>query len=112
MTRFRLERLVASTVFWRSFESGLLPPGVSPTVILIWLVAFLATPGYLLAFAVGINFGGSNPATLLDRLLAPTLLLIVWSMAAMVMVALLVWEGVYPDRRDVRILGTIGLKTR
>lgn len=112
MRRFHLERLVASTVFWGSFESGLLPPSVSPTVILIWLVAFLATPGYLLAFAVGVNLGGSNPATLLDRLLAPTLLLIVLSMAAMVLVALLVWESVYPDRRDVRILGAIGLKSR
>ncbi len=112
MSVLRLERLVARTVFWRFFEAGTLSAGVSPAIVLIWVVAFLAVPGYLMAFVTAINLGGSDPDTVLERLLTPTLLLIVFSMVAMSVLALLVWDAVYPDRRDVRILGAIGLKRR
>ena len=43
---------------------------------------------------------------------ADRLILITLSMIAMGVVGLVIWDGVFPDRRDVRILGVLPIPTR
>ena len=43
---------------------------------------------------------------------ADRLILITLSMIAIGVVGLVIWDGVFPDRRDVRILGVLPIPTR
>lgn len=115
MKLFRAELLLARTFFGRCFESDLMPPGLPQVRIVIWGIALLAAPGYLVSFLFGIHYDRLwrfNRASLADAILADQLLFVTFSMMALGLVALIIWEGVFPDRRDVRILGTLPLSTR
>src|SRR5438046_2310298 len=110
--RFRAELLLARTFFYRSFESDLLPPGLPPVQMVIWGIAFLAAPGYLMSFVLAIKYGHLSSAALADASLNDQLVFVTFGMMALGMVALIMWEAVFPDRRDVRILGMLPLSTR
>ena len=107
--------LLARTFFGRFFENDLLPPGLPQVQLVIWGIAVLAAPGYMLAFRSGIKYSAIHklaPARLLDSMLFDQLLFVAFGMMALGLVALVIWEGVFPDRRDVRILGVLPLSTR
>jgi hypothetical protein len=110
--------LLARTFFARFFESDLMPPGLPQAQLVIGSLAALAAPGLLLParFAMKydrIAYDPHVPAGVLSRmLLVDRLLFITLAMTAMGFVALVVWEGVFPDRRDARILGALPLPGR
>lgn len=109
------ERLLARTFFRRLFESELMPPGLPQVQLVIWSIAMLAAPGFILAFEVERNYARLwrvAPARIPDAILDDQLLFVTYSMMALGLVALVVWEGVFPDRRDVRTLGVLPLRTR
>lgn len=112
MTRFTMERLLARTFFRRFFETDLMPPGFAPTQMLIWSIALFAGPGYLMSFAAAIRYETIPHARLPDTILLDELRFVTFAMIALGAVALIVWEGVFPDRRDVRILGVLPLSIR
>ncbi len=112
MTVLQTEWLLTRTFFGRFFESDLLPPGLPQVQLLIWGIAFLTAPGYLLSFVFAINYGAVPRAQLPDVVLGHQLLFVMFGMVALGAVALIIWEGVFPDRRDVRILGVLPLSSR
>ena len=84
-----------------------MPPGMPQAQLVIWSLAFLAAPGLLLPGEVRpAVLGGRRPAG--DRsshaLLVFRLFFITLTMTAIGMVALVIWDGMFPDRRDARIL--------
>jgi hypothetical protein len=105
--------LLGRTFFKRLFESDLMPPGVPQEQILIWSMAVLAMPGLAVPMIftpkysrLAFSPGALEPAIALDRMLLITL-----SMMAIGFAALVVWEGVFPDRRDARILSPLPVRT-
>ena len=63
--------LLARTFFARFFESDLLPPGMPQAQIVVWSLAFLATPGLILPakFATGNLRMNSDPGSIVHALL-------------------------------------------
>jgi hypothetical protein len=95
--------LLARTFFGRLFESELMPPGVPQAELVIWSMVLLAGPGFFLP-VVRIAYGMPRVAVASDRLILFTL-----AMITMGFVGLATWDGVFPDRRDARILGPLPL---
>ena len=98
--------LLARTFFARFFESDLLPPGMPQAQVVIWSLAFLAAPGLILPvkFMQGSGGGDSSPQSIAHTLLVFRLFFITLTMTAIGFVALMIWDGIFPDRRDARIL--------
>ena len=99
--------LLTRTFFARFFESDLLPPGVHQAQFTIWIVAGFAAPGLLLPARAADSYLelSRHPALLIQALVVHRLLFITLTMIALGFVALVVWEGVFPDRRDARVIG-------
>ena len=101
--------------FGRLFESDLMPPGLPQVQLVIWSVAMLAAPGFIFSFELQRKYASLwrvAPASIPDAILDDQLLFVTYSMMAVGLVALIVWEGVFPDRRDVRNLGVLPVSTR
>jgi hypothetical protein len=114
MRAFQTERVLARTFFGRFFESDVMP-AVPQAQLVIWSLAGLGTPGFMLALELGrayIHAWNASRASLFDSILRDQLLYVTYSMMALGFIALMIWEGVFPDRRDVRILGVLPLSTR
>ena len=112
---FRTERLLACTFFVRLFESELMPPGLPQVQLVIGSLSMMAAPGFIVAFEVQRRYADlwrTSPERLRNAILADQLLFVTCSMLAVGLVALVIWEGVFPDRRDVRTLGVLPLRTR
>ena len=112
---FGTERLLARTFFARLFESELMPPGLPQVQLVIGSLSMMAAPGFIVAFEVQRRYAylwRTSPERLRDAILADQLLFVTYSMMAVGLVALVIWEGVFPDRRDVRTLGVLPLRTR
>ena len=94
-------RLLARTFFSRMFESDLMPEGLPQVQLIIWGTLLAATPttGYPLLLRR-------------DPFDADRVILITLTMVAMGVVGLIIWDGVFPDRRDVRILGPLPIPLR
>ena len=105
-------RLLARAFFSRLFESDLMPDGLPQVQLGVWgaLLAAMPTTGYPVLvidrYAKAMFF---QPLTL--EFAADRIILITLSMVAMGVVGLVIWDGVFPDRRDVRILGPIPIPT-
>lgn len=106
--------LLARTFFRRFFESDLMPVGPPQVQLVIWSMALLASPGLLLPgrFAYKYKTLEHSPVALAQALVTDRLLFITLTMAALGLVALVVWDGVFPDRRDACILGSLPLRHR
>lgn len=108
MTRVRL---LARVFFSRFFESELMPPGLPQVQLVVGVMVLLAAPGLLLPFKLAVKYGqigetaGLSHVILTDRLTFITL-----TMNALGLVALATWDGVFPDRRDARILGALPVR--
>ncbi|HEV3486843.1 MAG TPA: hypothetical protein VG106_15635, partial [Vicinamibacterales bacterium] len=106
-------RLLARTFFGRLFESDLMPQGLPQVQLLIWALVIAGAPTFGLPMLLVKKYnrlyidGGLSLAMQTDRAILFTL-----SMLSIGFVGLLMWEGIYPDRRDVRILGPLPVRTR
>jgi hypothetical protein len=98
--------------FGRFFESELMPPGLPQLQVVIWGLALSAAPGYLMSFVFAIKYGGVPAVRLVRSTQADQLFFVTFSMMAVGIVALFTWESLFPDRRDIRILGTLPLRNR
>jgi hypothetical protein len=106
--------VLAKTFFGRLFESDLMPPGLPQAQLVIWSLAFLATPGLLLPvrFAAAFIGAAASGRDVARMLLLHRLLFITLSMTAIGLVALVIWDGMFPDRRDARILNGLPVPGR
>jgi hypothetical protein len=103
--------LLARTFFTRFFESELLPSGFPQAQLFIWSVAIVVAPNVLLPFQFANSYSMMQfqPEALARAMLMHRLVFITLSMTAMGFVALVMWENVFPDRRDARQLGVLPL---
>jgi hypothetical protein len=106
--------LLGRTFFRRLFQSELLPEGLPQVQVVIWSMAMLAAPGLLLPMRYANKYAKVRfyPDVLEHALVLDRLLFITVSMTALGIVALVVWEGLFPDKRDARILGVLPLPGR
>jgi hypothetical protein len=113
--RWKTEMLLGRTLFKRLFESELMPPGLPQASLAIWGIALVAAPGYLLAFMPFLRYGMVLkfwPTRLPGMIAGDQFLFIMLGMLALGFVALAMWDNVFPDRRDARILGVLPLNAR
>ena len=91
-----------------------MPPGLPQAQLVIWSLAFLAAPGLLLPVKFGRAYlgSGSDPQSIVHGLLVFRLFFITLTMTTIGMVALVIWDGMFPDRRDARILTGLPLPGR
>jgi hypothetical protein len=91
-----------------------MPPGFPQAQVVIWSLAFLASPGLILPvwYARANLERGSDPQALLRGIHTFRLFFITLTMTAIGMVALVIWDGMFPDRRDARILTGLPLPGR
>jgi hypothetical protein len=103
--------LLAKTFFGRFFENDLMPPGLPQAQLVIWGLAFLAMPGLLLPTRLAAKYMilERNGLPVAHALLADRLIFITITMTSMGLVALIIWDGMFPDRRDARILAALPL---
>ena len=106
-------RLLARAFFTRLFESDLMPDGLPQVQLVIWGMLLAATPNTAYAIFALLKYNRLQflmplgPEFDVDRLILITL-----SMIAIGVVGLVIWDGVFPDRRDVRVLGVLPIPTR
>jgi hypothetical protein len=115
VTRFRHEALLARTFFFRFFENDVLPAGIAPARLVFSGLVALAVPMYLLTFVFLMKYEQLNafrPARLPMAMFLDELVFVTVSMIGLGAVALLSWDGVFPDRRDARTFGVLPLSTR
>jgi hypothetical protein len=74
--------------------------------VVVWSLAFLAAPGLILPvkFATANLRMSSESGSMVHALLVFRLFFITLTMTAIGIVALMIWDGIFPDRRDARIL--------
>jgi hypothetical protein len=105
-------RLLARAFFTRLFESDLMPDGLPQVQLVIWGMLLAATPSTAYAIFALLKYHRIQfmvplgPEFDVDRLI-----LISISMITFGVVGLVIWDGVFPDRRDVRVLGVIPIPT-
>lgn len=106
--------LLARTFFGRFFESDLMPAGLPQVQLLIWSLAFLAAPNILfpISFALHYSAADARHESLVVPILLHRMLFITLTMTAIGVVALVIWDGVFPDRRDARILTVLPVPHR
>lgn len=106
-------RLLARAFFSRLFESDLMPDGLPQVQLVIWGMLLAATPTTAYALFMPKKYARAQFYTALaPEFDADRLILITLSMIAIGVVGLVIWDGVFPDRRDVRILGVLPIPTR
>jgi hypothetical protein len=106
--------LLARTFFGRFFESELMPQGLPQVQLVIWPLALVAAPGLLLpvGFVLRYSAAANRGEPLTHAFLAHRLLFITLTMTVIGMVALVIWDGMFPDRRDARILSVLPVPGR
>jgi hypothetical protein len=105
-------RLLARTFAARMFESDLMPDGLPQVQLVLWGALLAATPtaGYPLLL-VKEYAGAGSLQSLASEFDADRVILITLSMIAIGVVGLVIWDGVFPDRRDVRVIGPLPVPT-
>ena len=106
--------LLARTFFARFFESDLMPSGLPQVQLMIWGLALLAGPGLFLPVSFTITYTSAveRGESIVEAMLLHRLLFITMTMTAIGLVALVIWDGVFPDRRDARILTSLPVPHR
>lgn len=105
-------RLLARAFFTRLFESDLMPDGLPQVQLVIWGMLLTATPSAAYAIFSLLRYSKAQfiiplgPEFDADRLILITL-----TMISIGVVGLVIWDGVFPDRRDVRVLGVLPIPT-
>jgi hypothetical protein len=104
-------RLLSRTFFTRLFESELMPEGLPQVQLVLWGALLAATPTSWMSMMVTERYqrlAFTQPLAL--EFAADRMVLVTLSMMAIGVVGLIIWDGVFPDRRDVRILGPLPVR--
>ena len=106
-------RLLSRAFFSRLFESDLMPDGLPQVQLVIWGMLLAATPTTAYATLMPKKYAKAQfSVPLAPEFDADRVILMTLSMIAIGVVGLVIWDGVFPDRRDVRILGVLPIPTR
>jgi hypothetical protein len=109
----RQTRLLTRTFFARLFESELMPSGMPQVQIVVSVFAFLAAPSFILPLWLLKKYiWMGNPAVLRAWMAADRTMALLLTMTATALITLVIWENIFPDRRDSRILGVLPIPPR
>jgi hypothetical protein len=111
--RIRQATLLGRAFFGRLFESDLMPPGHPQVHLLIMAITILGMPGLAVPMMYTPKYGRISffPGVLGAAINTDRVMMITLCMIAMGFAALVIWEGVFPDRRDARILSPLPIDT-
>ena len=110
--RHRQTRLLARTFFGRLFESDLMPPGMPQVQVLVSVFAFLAAPSLMLPLYLLKKYVWAGPVVIQTGMAGDRTMALLLVMTATALITLVIWENVFPDRRDSRILGVLPIPQR
>lgn len=105
-------RILGRAFFSRLFESELMPPGLAQVQLVFGLVAFFAAPAMLVPLVLAKKYMFRDPETLRVMMAQDRVIAILLSMTATALVTLVIWENIFPDRRDSRHLGVLPIRLR
>ena len=112
--------LLVRSFLQRLFENDLLPEGVDIRQSVIWLAALFAAPGILslvlltkyMVLGIIVNQFPERLAELERATWGDELFFLLYSMTAVGFLTVLVWESVFPDARDMQVLGSLPVRGR
>jgi hypothetical protein len=109
----RQTRLLARTFFSRLFETDMMAGSQGQVQLVISVIAFLAAPALILPVYTAKKYLGIRDPDLLAAAMAQdrTMALLL-AMVATAMITLVIWENIFPDRRDSRNLGVLPVSGR
>jgi hypothetical protein len=96
------------------FESDLMPQGLPQVQLVITVIAFLAAPALLLPLLLAKKYVwlASSPDLMRATIAQDRTLALLLVMLATTMITMVLWEGIFPDRRDSRNLGVLPIAAR
>ena len=91
-----------------------MPPGLPQVQLVIWSMVFMAAPAMFMPVTGPAKYKQMSylPGTLAEAISTDRLFLLTYTMIAMGFLGLVTWDGVFPDRRDARILGPLPISMR
>jgi hypothetical protein len=107
--------LLVRTFFSRLFESELMPPGLPQVRLLIWTAALIYGPSLFLPVQMWgryVYLAAWRPELLQPAIWAGKIQLLLLAMVPAGLIALVIWDGVFPDRRDAHILSVLPVPNR
>jgi hypothetical protein len=108
----RQTRLLARTFFSRLFETDLMPAGMPQEQVVISVIAFIAGPSMLLPLYLMKKYLGQAGPPLQVAMAQDRTMAILLTMTVTAFISLVIWENLFPDRRDSRALGVLPIQTR
>lgn len=109
--RTQLARLYGM-FFGRLFESDMMPPGLPQVQLIVWVCAFLASPSLLWPILKAKGYVWLKPAQIDGAMDADRTTALLFALLATGLITLVIWEGIFPDKRDSRILGVLPVRLR
>ena len=98
--------------FGRLFESDMMPPGLPQVQLVVWVSAFLASPSMLWPILKGKGYVWLKAGQIDATIVADRTTALLFSLLATGLITLVIWEGIFPDKRDSRILGVLPIRLR
>ena len=98
--------------FGRLFESDMMPPGLPQVQLIVWVSAFLASPSLLWPILKAKGYVWLKPMQIDGTMVADRTTALLFSLLATGLITLVIWEGIFPDKRDSRILGVLPIRLR
>ena len=106
-------RLLFRAFVRQLFENDLVPDTVDLRQSVLSLAAIFIVPPALIAVTLLVQFGPwMTPEEVAVASLPHKLFFVGYSMAAVGLLTMLVWDAVFPDRRDMMVLGTLPVRGR
>ena len=104
-------RVLFRTFLRGLFENDLVPDTVDLRQSALWLAAVFMIPPAVFTFLLSLSYGSWMTAEELAlRAVPQKLYFIGYSMAAVGFVTVLVWDKLFPDRRDAMVLGSLPIR--
>ena len=111
----RNQKALARVFFGRLFENDVFSSSVAASSSVLWLLAFLATPGVMLSAGQLFDYARLRhmPFEVMDRvLLQREAFHIDFVMGVAGLITMMVWSSLTPDRRDANVLGHLPITSR
>jgi hypothetical protein len=107
-------RTLARAAFSSFFQSELMLQGLPQVRLVIFVAVLVMIPAINLPMSV---WGGYHRASLIDPVSLPLLmwphklLFVTFAMVATALVSLVIWDNVFPDRRDAYVIGHLPVRS-
>ena len=106
-------RVLFRTFFRRLFENDLVPDGIDTRQTAIWLAAVSAVPPMLIAVGPLFRYHRwMSEEQIAVASWSEKVFFLGYSMVAVGFLTVLVWDSLFPDRRDTMVLGTLPVAGR